>query len=56
MYIPDTDTHGNFYTTTMGGTMIQLNLINQVIIKHTDGTPAVLFLDAPSINRSECYT
>ena len=29
-----------------------LNFINQVIIKHTDGTPAALFLDAASINRS----
>ena len=28
-----------------------LKFINQVIIKHTDGTPAALFLDAASINR-----
>ena len=28
-------------------------LFNQVIIKHTDGTPAALFLDAASINRSD---
>ena len=30
-----------------------LNFINQVIIKHTDGAPAALFLDAASINRSD---
>ena len=30
-----------------------INFINQVIIKHTDGTPAALFLDAASINRSD---
>ena len=29
------------------------NFINQVIIKHTDGAPAALFLDAASINRSD---
>ena len=29
------------------------NFINQVIIKHTNGTPAALFLDAASINRSD---
>ena len=40
-----------FYTTTKGGSMTQerlLNFINQVIIKHTDGAPAALFLDAAS--------
>ena len=54
--IPDTDKHGSFYTTTKGGSMSQerlLNFINQVITKHTDGTPAALFLDAASINRSD---
>ena len=30
-----------------------LNLITQVIIKHTDGTPAAWFLDAASIDRSD---
>ena len=30
-----------------------LNFINQVIIKHTEGTPAALFLDTASINRSD---
>ena len=58
IHIPDTDKHGNLYTTTKSGpkSMIQerlLNFINQVIIKHTDGTPAALFLDAASINRSD---
>ena len=44
------------YTTTKGGSMTQdrlLNFINQVIIKHTDGSPAALFLDAASINPSD---
>ena len=56
IHIPDIDKHGNFYITTKGGSMTQerlLNFINQVIIKHIDGTPAVLFLDAASINRSD---
>ena len=30
-----------------------LHVINQVIIKHTNGTPAALILDAASINRSD---
>ena len=30
-----------------------LNFINQVVIKHTDGIPAALFLDTASINRSD---
>ena len=56
IHIPDTDKHGNFYTTTNGGSMTQerlLNFINQVIVKHTNGTPAAWFLDAASINRSD---
>ena len=56
IHIPDTDNHGNFYTATKGGSMSQerlLNFTNQVIIKHTDGIPAALFLDAASINRSD---
>ena len=56
VHVPDTDKHGKFYTTTKGGSMTQkrlLNFINQVIIKHTDGAPAALFLDAASINRSD---
>ena len=50
--VPDIDKHGNFYTTTKGGSMTPerlLNFINQVIIKHTDGAPAALFLG----NRSD---
>ena len=30
-----------------------LHFIDQVIIKHTDGASAALFLDAASINRSD---
>ena len=44
------------YATTKGGSVTQerlLKFINQVIIKHTDGAPAALFLDAASINRSD---
>ena len=55
IHIPDTDKHSNFYTTTKGGSMTQerlLHLINQVIIKHTDGAPAALFLD----QQIRCYT
>ena len=56
-HISDTDKHGNFYTTTKGGSMTQERLllifINQVIIKHIEGTPAALFLDATLINRSD---
>ena len=54
--MPDTVKHGNFCTTTTGGSMTQErlpNFINPVIIKHTDGAPAALFLDAASINRSD---
>ena len=54
--IPDTDQHSNLYTTTKGGSLTLeriLNFINPVIIKHTDGIPAALFLDAASINRSD---
>ena len=53
--LPDMDKHDNFQTTTKGGSMTQewyLHFINQVIIKHTNGTPAAWFLDAASINRS----
>ena len=56
IHIPNTGKHGHFHTTNKGGSRTQerlLNLINQVIIKHTDGTPAALFLDAASINRSD---
>ena len=52
----DKDKHGSFYTTTKGGSMTQerlFNFVNQVIIKHTDGAPAALLLDAASINRSD---
>ena len=56
IHVPDIDKHGNSYTTTKDGSMTQerfLNFINQVIIKHTDGAPAALFLDAASISRSD---
>ena len=41
IHIPDMDKHGNFYTKDGSEVQERLhNSINQVIVKHTDGTPA----------------
>ena len=50
MHIPDTDQHGNLHAATKGDSMTHerlFNFSNQVIIQHTDGTPAALFTIIP---------